>query len=340
MKRKSLIYIALTLVTSALCPVSRAQPVPPGANDEARQWLERMVETTQTLNYEGTFIYIQGPHVEAMRIVHSSGPNGERQRLLSLNGPPREVLVDNQRVVSVLPNRQMAFASYDASHASFPLSIPREIGRLGSHYQFELLGEDRIAGLDARIIVIKPRDAWRFGYRMWLDRRNAMVLRSALLDEQGHPLEQIMFTDLQVKTQIDAATFQPSVPPGDPAPAPQGQVDPPVGESVKDSAWRVESLPEGFVKVLHKRFAESPNQHLTEHLVFADGLATISVFVEKLDGGPALLQGASQLGSMNAFGRTLEGHQVLVVGEVPAATVQHLASQIVYDPARLKANGP
>jgi hypothetical protein len=68
---------------------------------------------------------------------------------------------------------------------AFPLSIPREIGRLEGHYEFEILGEDRIAGLETQVIAIKPRDAWRFGYRLWLDERNAMVLRSVLLDEQG-----------------------------------------------------------------------------------------------------------------------------------------------------------
>jgi sigma-E factor negative regulatory protein RseB len=102
----------------------------------------------------------------------------------------------------------------------------------------------------------------------------------------------------------------------------------------------VEQLPEGFVKVLHNRFAESAGRHPTEHLVFADGLATISVFLEKLDGAPALLQGVSQLGSMNAFGKAAHGYQILVVGEVPAVTVQRIAAAIQYDPAPLKAAPP
>lgn len=341
MKWKLLSCAALALAVSSLSSAGWTQPVPPVVN-EAQQWLERMMEATQALNYEGTFIYVQGPHVEAMRIVHSNGPAGERQRLFSLNGPPREVVVANNNVVCLLPKQQATFANHDSPRAPFPLSLPREIGRLEGHYQFEILGEDRIAGLEARVIAIKPRDAWRFGYRLWLDQRNAMVLRSALLDDRGHPIEQLMFTDLQVKPQIDEAAFQSPALPEDASSANRSPADtpPPAGEPVQASAWRVEQLPPGFVKVLHNRFAESTGRHPTEHLVFADGLATISVFLEKLDSAPALLQGASQLGSMNAFGKAIDDYQVLVVGEVPAATVQHIATMIQYDPAQLKATPP
>jgi sigma-E factor negative regulatory protein RseB len=94
----------------------------------------------------------------------------------------------------------------------------------------------------------------------------------------------------------------------------------------------VGQLPEGFAKVSHHRFTEASGRHPTEHLVFADGLATISVFLERLEGDPPLLQGESQLGSMNAFGMVVSGHQVLVVGEAPAATVQRIAASIQYAP--------
>lgn len=332
MKRKLLNCAVLALAAGSLSTIGWADPAPP-ATEEARQWLERMIEATQTLNYEGTFIYIQGPHVESMRIIHGSGPEGERQRLFSLNGPPREVVVANNHVVCLLPRQQATFPGSDYQRSPFPLSIPRELGRLESHYAFEMLGEDRIAGLETRVIAIKPRDAWRFGYRLWLDESNGMLLRSALLNEQGQPVEQLMFTDLQVKPQIEESAFQsPALSPevastsggaGNPGP-------PPAGEPVKESVWRVGALPEGFAKVLHNRFTEASGQHPTEHLVFADGLATISVFLEKLDEEPPILQGESRFGSMNAFGRVIAGHQVLVVGEVPAATVQRIATSIEY----------
>lgn len=332
MKRKLLHCTALALVAGPLASSGWAQ----STAAEARHWLERMLQATQTLNYEGTFVYVQGPHLEAMRIVHGSGPEGERQRLFSLNGPPREIVVANNSIVCLLPKQRATFAGGDYQHSPFPLSIPRELGRLENHYALEVLGEDRVAGLDARVIAIKPRDAWRFGYRFWLDQRNGMVLRSALLDDKGSPVEQLMFTDLQVKPQIDEAALKPqaSAPSATPPETAERAVgsQASTGEPVTQSVWDVGELPEGFVKVMHNRFAETSGQHPIEHIVFADGLATISVFLEKLDGASPLLQGGSQFGSMNAYGRVVDNHQILVVGEVPAATVQRIAVSIQYRP--------
>lgn len=334
MKRRLLYCAVLALAAGSLPSIGRTQPATP---ENARHWLERMLDSAQTLNYEGTFIYVQGPHVEAMRIIHGGGePGGERQRLVSLSGPPREIVVANNQVVCLLPKQQATFAGRDYRRSPFPLSIPREPGRLERHYELQMLGEDRVAGLDAQVIAIKPRDAWRFGYRLWLDRRNGLALRSALLDEQGQPLEQLMFTDLQLKPHIDDTAF------AAPAPVPEAAAPNaganasdariPTGEPVTQSAWRVEQLPEGFAEVSHNRFTEASGHHPTEHIVFADGLATISVFLERLEGDSPLLQGSSQLGSMNAFGTVVNGHQVLVVGEAPAATVQHIATSIQYRP--------
>ena len=334
MKRGLLYCAVLALAAGSLPPIGRTQSAAP---ENARQWLERMLDSAKTLNYEGTFIYVQGPHVEAMRVIHGGGePVGERQRLVSLSGPPREIVVANNNVICLMPKQQASFAGRDYRRSPFPLSLPRELGRLESHYELQMLGEDRVAGLDAQVIAIKPRDAWRFGYRLWLDRRNGMALRSALLDERGQPVEQLMFTDLQIKPRIDDAAFAtptlvPEVAaPGAGANASDARV--PAGEPVTQSAWRVEQLPEGFAEVSHNRFTEASGRHPTEHIVFADGLATISVFLERLEGEPPLLQGSSQLGSMNAFGTVVNGHQVLVVGEAPAATVQRIATSIQYQP--------
>jgi sigma-E factor negative regulatory protein RseB len=332
MKRRLLYCAVVAALAASSPPVGRAQP----AAENVRHWLERMLDSTQNLNYEGTFIYVQGSHVEAMRIIHGGGPEGKRQRLFSLSGPPREIVVANNNVICLLPTQQATFAGGDYRRSPFPLSLPRELGRLESHYELQMLGEDRVAGLEAQVIAIKPRDAWRFGYRLWLDRRNGIALRSVLLDERGYPVEQLMFTDFQLKPRIDESAFAlPAQTPGGAAPdAGSNAPNPPIpaGEPVIQSAWQVGQLPEGFAKVSHHRFTEASGRHPTEHLVFADGLATISVFLERLEGDPPLLQGESQLGSMNAFGMVVSGHQVLVVGEAPAATVQRIAASIQYAP--------
>ncbi len=338
MKRPLLHCALLALATGSSFPAHCAQPTA----DDAKQWLERMIQATQELSYEGTFIHVQGPHLEAMRIVHGGGRDGdERQRLFSLTGPQREILVTPEGVICLSPKQQTTFAGGDYRYSRFPISIPREIGRLENQYRFELVGQDRAAGAEVEVVAIKPRDTLRYGYRLWLDRRNGMLLRSALLDEKGYPIEQLMFTDLQIKDRIDEAAFKPPVPAEGavtpPPDRPGAGATPPPGVPITRSPWSVARLPEGFDKILHNRFAEASGRHPTEHMVFADGLATVSVFLERLDEASPLLQGESQLGSMNAFGTKMGDYQILVVGEVPAATVQNIAASISYDPEIAKS---
>jgi len=76
------------------------------------------------------------------------------------------------------------------------------------------------------------------------------------------------------------------------------------------------------------------------HLVYSDGLATVSVFVEEQhtsDSGvaaapesatPPPMQGLARVGSGYAFSTIVQGHQVTAVGEVPAQTVEFIAHSV------------
>lgn len=316
-------YLAALLLILLPVEITRAD----AGREEAKQWLERMIQAAQSLNYEGTFVYVQGQNLDAMHIVHSGGQHGERQLMSSLNGSVREVLVADNSVTCLLPKQKVAFSASAYKRSPFPISLPRELSKLEESYRFEMLGEDRIAGMETRIIAIQPRDEWRFGYRLWLERQTGLVLRSALLNEKGDMIEQLMFTNVQLKPEIDMTLLTPSTTPAATLPPETKSGD----EAVAKSAWSVAKLPAGFTQVMHNRFsAASSSKHPTEHIVFTDSLATISVFLEVLDGTKPLLTGASQIGAMNAFGLVIADHQVVVVGEVPLATVQMIASAIQY----------
>ncbi|MBL8251856.1 MAG: MucB/RseB C-terminal domain-containing protein [Candidatus Competibacter sp.] len=330
----------LAALAGLALPVDGASPTA----GEAKQWLERMIQATQDLNYEGTFVYVQGADVEAMRIAHS-GERGERKkRLVSLTGPPREVIATREGVLCLLPKQSRAFAGDNLQQAHFPISVPTELGRLEGQYEFELLGQDRTAGVDTQVVAIKPRDGWRYGYRLWLDRRNGLLLRSMLLDERSQTIEQLMFTDLQVKPHIDAAVFEPPVATeraglASAAHLVGGVTNASPDRPVVRSAWKVARAPAGFEKILHNGFPETTDKMLDEHMVLADGLATVSVFVERIGQEGALLEGPSHLGSMNAFGVRSGDYQILVVGEVPADTVRMIATSVTREPEPAQDDG-
>jgi sigma-E factor negative regulatory protein RseB len=318
-------YLALmVLIVHAVSALAADEQEP-----DAKQWLERMVDAAQSLNYEGTFVYVQNQLVEAMRIIHSRGPDGERQRIFSLNGSLREVIVKDRKVTCYFSKRRVDFGVSNYNGSPFPIALPKELGEIEKYYSFEVIGDDRIAGRKARVIAILPRDELRFGYRLWLDYETGMVLQMALVDASGQSLEQLMFTDLQVKPEIDPSLLV--SPRSLQSDAMQTQVAS-AGERITRSDWTVDDLPSGFVEVMHNRFAQPSVASATEHIVFSDGLATVSVFLERLDNREPLLNGASQMGAMNAFGGVVDGHQVIVVGDAPARTIEMITQSLVYDP--------
>ncbi len=310
-----------SLLTLFLYPVISAAAS--DGSSEARDWLQRMMNASQELNYEGTFVYIQGQKLESMHIVHSHDEQGERQRLSSLNGSLREVLVVGDSVLCLLPTQEVYVAGSRLTRSPLPVSLPRDLNQLEGYYRFEMLGKDRTAGVDTEVIGIKPRDEFRFGYRLWLDGNTGMVLRSALLDENGYILEQMMFTSIEVKAEIDRELLSP--------PEGLGQArqlrDHPSGEVVTEPGWSIKSLPRGFMQVLYNRYRKEGG-YVTEHIVLTDGLAIVSVFVEELRELAPLLEGPSRMGAINAYGVIKKGHQVMAVGEVPGVTVKMIASSL------------
>ena len=54
----------------------------------------------------------------------------------------------------------------------------------------------------------------------------------------------------------------------------------------------------------------------------------VSIYVDKITTGNDVFEGIMQKGAMNIFGLLLSGHQVTVVGEVPANTVEMIAHSV------------
>jgi len=295
----------------------------------ASAWLMKMNEAPRRLDYEGTFVYQRGTQLDAMRIVHKSEKGTVRERLVSLNGAAREIVRNEREVLCYLPDENSVVVEHRKADARrFPSVLPERLAELGTHYTFQLGGSERIAGRMAQQVVIQPRDAYRYGYRLWADRDTGLLLKTELLDHQGRALEQFMFTQLRLGA-VPARALQPENPG-------KGWVwyredrAPPAAPARR---WAAAQLPAGF-KLSHQVMRRIPMRNKTvEHLVYSDGLATVSLFVEPLDpqDKPGM-QGLSHMGAVHAYSARVNGHQVTAVGEVPAETVAMVAKSVA--PAR------
>ncbi|MCH8852119.1 MAG: hypothetical protein IID41_05640 [Planctomycetes bacterium] len=127
--------------------------VTPGHADDSqlvRDWLDRMALAVDNLTYQGTLVYTRGSRLDAMRIYHRTGDQGAVERVVSLNGPKREVLRDQHGVRCIFPDSQSVVIDTRVADGLFPLIAPDQVNP-DAAYRFTLGRVERIAELDAQI---------------------------------------------------------------------------------------------------------------------------------------------------------------------------------------------
>ena len=295
--------------------------------ESVEMWLDKMNKAIHGLNYTGTYVYINDGRIDTMQIVHRVDEQGERERLLSLNGEAREILRDSDKVTCILPADKSVIIGKHKKGSGLPTFVPEDILKLGKLYNIELIGRDRIAGYAAVIISIEPKDKMRYGYRIWLEEESGMVLRSDIMKASGKVMEQMMFTEISLQSPISVAMMQPTVK-HDTFRIITEQLATNNEPQLNKAGWSFVRIPKGF-SVAGQSLKPMPmKKHLVQHFVLSDGLATVSVYIEKSLTDEQALEGESSMGSVNAYGRRVDGHRVTVMGEVPKATVKQIAEAV------------
>src|ERR1700737_3424315 len=306
--------------------------------DDPRDWLQKMNHALATRNYDGTFFHLSNGRVETMRIVHRVRAGRVTERLLSLDGSGREFVRNNYELTCYLPDQHTVLVEPRQDHGPFLGSLPQFGADVNEFYRIEALPNARVLGRAARVIVVSPKDQFRFGYRLWLDEKTAMPLKTQLCDSRGQVIEQIFFARLDMPESIPDSDLAPSVRTDGMRWVRQGASDDSASPAL--SAYRASELPPGFRLTVSGAQTLGGATEPATHLVYSDGLATVSVFVEaqrestpNSDTKPAAtaeppMQGLARVGSGFAFSTVVQGHQVTAVGEVPAQTVEFIAHAV------------
>jgi sigma-E factor negative regulatory protein RseB len=314
------------LTAGAACALLLSAPLLRAGEDAdaARLWLEKMSHAARTLNYEGTFVYLHNGQMVSMRIIHGAGPRGEQERLIVLNGVGREMMRDPRVVTSIQYQHSAEVVAMSRPRKPFPAGLFSNDATLDRYYDFSLSGEGRVADRLARVVRVSPRDAYRYGYRLWIDEASGLLLKYELINAQDAPLEQLMFTTLELYPQPPAGLPDPD----EGAETPSGAAeDAPAPDPAPAKVWRVTRMPEGYTQSEHEHRTLSVHAAPVEHIVLSDGLAAVSVFIEKLDGAPGF-KGARRMGAVHAYGSVIQEHQITVVGGVPERTVRMIAESV------------
>ncbi len=294
---------------------------------EARSWLDRMNRAVEELNYEGTFVHVLGGTAETLHIIHSNDDGRIGERIVSLDGVGREIIRQGDEVRCILPDKRVVLLENLKEYNPLAAALPTYSSDLEPHYDLKLYAAARVANRPVQIMQIKPRDEFRYGYMLWLDRDTAMPLKSQLTDEKGNIIEQILFTEIDLRDSIPASELEATI-------DTNGFVwlRPPEASSASersDVPWRAANVPGGFKLSVATQGPIAGSEYPVDHLVYSDGLATVSVFIEDPKTKAEMGDGFSKVGSTNAFSLKLRGRRVTAVGEVPRKTVRTIATSLV-----------
>jgi sigma-E factor negative regulatory protein RseB len=315
--------LVLCLALSALGGFGVAEA---DVKDDPRAWLDRMSTALSQMDYQGTFVYIQGNHVETMRITHVAGETGVRERLVSVSGAPRELIRDTDGVRWIRADDQSVMAD-PAFNRPFFKRLPEELYDAGNPaYSLELGKTGRIAGHPARNLKVLPRDEFRYGYSLWLEAHSGLLLKWELIGQNNKSLAKLMFTNLLLGSEVDHRELKPAA----------GHAGFRVVESAlpeakgglgREPAWQPANLPQGFRLTAHRMSAPEGGGKY-EHLVYSDGLVAVSVYVENAGEDADHHAGLKRHGTTHAYRLVRDDMRFTVVGEVPSATVKRIAQSM------------
>ena len=261
--------------------------------------LKRMQINVRALTYEGDFVYQFGDVLNAMHIAHSWQNGYEREELTTLTGVEREIVRQNpgqtDSAGTRVPNRLL----------KAPTLMTFSPQNLDGVYNFKVLGDDRVAARETTVIAVLPVDDYRYGHRIYLDKETALPLRREVLNKNGKPVSQQMFTSISISADVE--TDVPAVDDAD-------------SEANYQGPWRFTDLPKGFVMKVYAR-GRTNNGHASDHFVFSDGIVRISLFIE--DKTTAKLGRRSSAGPVAILGSEVDGHRITIVGEAPVDTLKH-----------------
>jgi sigma-E factor negative regulatory protein RseB len=311
--------LQLSVATAFADPIQR---------DET-DWLSTMLFAAQQADYSGVFVYQTGGRVEMSRITHVSDENGEHERLEGMGGGRRELIRHNDQVWLYKEGRNIRVERRQMRRA-FPALLPEQLSILYENYSVRQAEEDEVAGYHAHTVIFQPKDNLRYTRKMWAHHNSGLLLKAVVLDEREYIIEQYAFMQLNINDNIDRKWIIPDKPaeafPQNTHLSPLQKV-----EQVEGSCgWQVDALPPGFKKMFEMRRPLRENRGSVIQMVYSDGLAGVSVFIENLIDVNSTHSGLSNRGAAHVYNRIVGEYLVTVVGEVPAKTVIQIADSVRY----------
>lgn len=322
----------LALWALGLLGVAAAQQGPeqgePAAERGINEWLMRMQQASRERSYVGTFVVSSsGGELSSARIWHAGHPSQQIEKVEVLTGAPRSTYRRNEEVLTFQPDDRVVRAEKREAMGLFPNLLRSSDTSIPEFYTARRTGAERVAGFDADVVQLAPKDDLRFGYRVWSEKRSGLVVKLQTLDGQGRVLEQAAFSELRLDVPVRADKIA-------------RMMQPPAGWRVEralavktDAAsegWTLKAPVPGFKPMNCYKRPSGTGDAAGGSLqwIFSDGLAAVSLFIEPYDRAQHQREGLMASGATQTLTRRMDDWWVTAVGEVPVRTLKAFAQGI------------
>ena len=295
-----------------------------GLND----WLRRMHESAKNRSYVGTYVVSSGGQMQSAKIWHICEGGQQVERVETLTGAPRSTFRHNEKVVTFLPEQKLVRHEKRDALGSFPEIVQFADHRIADFYKLKTEGVERIAGVEADVAVLQPKDALRFGYRVWTVQKKGMVVKLQTLDTSGRVLEQAAFSDLVMDAPVKMDQLLQMMGKVDGLRVEQPAL---VKTTASAEGWNMTAPVPGFKPMsCYKRPVSqaSAAAQVDEPMqwVFSDGLASVSLFVEPYDRQRHTKEAAMSMGATQTLTKLAGNYWLIAMGEVPMSTLRQFAN--------------
>ena len=296
------------------------------AERSVSDWLVRMHEGSRRRAYIGTFVVSSSNSMSSSRIWHVCDGEQQMERVEALTGAPRSTIRRNDEVITFHTDSKVALTEKRDSLGLFPGSLKANQAGLAQLYMARQVGVERVAGIEADVVLIQPKDNLRFGYRVWSERKNGLVIKLQTLDTDGRVLEQAAYSELQLDAPVSMTKLTQMMANLDGYKLIKSEMQ---KTTALAEGWQMKTGVVGYKPIsCFKRVLSKPEGASTDtamQWVFSDGLASVSLFVEAFDRVRHLQEGQAATGATHSITRRFVDRQgdkvgdwwLTVVGEVP-----------------------
>lgn len=324
MARHLLSCFALCLAGAAATAWAQAAPPDPAS------LLQRIGSAARQLTYSGVFVHSSRDRTTTSRIIHISDRGEEWERTEFLDGPANEIIRRNEELYCYQPESKTIRIDRRISGKFFPSLLNGTPQTVMENYNVRIGPVERIGGHDCQWLVLEPKDALRFLQELCAEKGSGLLLRARTFNDRNQILEQFTFTELKLGNEAARDFSRGHIKSRVRLKQDGWQTDNSAERDMKntETGWVATNPPAGFRKVKEMQRTMAGKIHQVSHLVFSDGVASISVFVEPLPSGTKGYSQAAEDGMGSYALRTVADHQVTVLGEVPLGAAQLLANGV------------